>query len=61
LVDNDVVRYPEAVMRAWKTLAEHNAALNVGKTKRPVAETPEQRKMRKIFGMERQVSHARLN
>lgn len=49
LIDNDVTRYPEAVIRAWKTLAEHNAALNVGKTKRPAIETPEQRKMRKIL------------
>ena len=49
LIDNDVVRYPETVIRAWKTLAEHNAALNVGKTKRPIAETPEQRKMRRIL------------
>lgn len=49
LIDNDVVRYPETAIRAWKTLAEHNAALNVGKTKRPIAETPEQRKMRRIL------------
>ena len=49
LVDNDVARYPETVIRAWKTLAEHNAALNVGKTKRPTVESPEQRKMRKIL------------
>lgn len=49
LIDNDVARYPETVIRAWKTLAEHNAALNVGKTKRPTVESPEQRKMRKIL------------
>jgi hypothetical protein len=49
LIDNDVVRYPEVVIRAWKTLAEHNAALNVGRTKRPQTETSEQRKMRKIL------------
>lgn len=44
-----MTRYPESVIRAWKTLAEHNAALNVGKTKRPPPETPERRKMRKIL------------
>jgi len=49
LIDNDVVCYPETVIRAWKTLAEHNAALNVGKTKRPIAEPPEQPKMRRIL------------
>jgi hypothetical protein len=49
LIDNDVVRYPESVLRAWKTLAEHNAALNVGKTRTARPETLEQRKMQEIL------------
>jgi len=49
LIDNDVVRFPENVLRAWKTLAEHDAALNVGKTRTPRFESLEQRQMREIL------------
>ena len=49
LVDNDVVRYPEKILRAWKDIAEHNAALNVGKTKTPRFESEAQRKAREIL------------
>jgi len=49
LIDNDVVRFPEGVLRAWKTLAEHEAALNVGKTRAPRFESMEQRKMLEIL------------
>jgi hypothetical protein len=49
LVDNDVARYPETVLRAWKTLAEHYAVMNVGKTKLPRFETDAQKKANEIL------------
>jgi hypothetical protein len=49
LIDNDVLQYPERVLRAWKTLAEHQAAMNVGKTKTPRFESDEQRKAHEIL------------
>lgn len=48
LIDNDVPQHPESVLRAWKTLAEHQAALNVGKTKLPRSESESQKKQREL-------------
>jgi hypothetical protein len=50
LVDNDVVRFPEQVLRAWKADAENRARNSVGKTAAPErAESDSQRKMRVIL------------
>jgi hypothetical protein len=49
LVDNDPVQFPEEVLRAWKTLAEHRARSAVGKTAPAPAETEAQRKVRAIL------------
>src|SRR5215831_18738142 len=32
LVDNDVIQFPADLLRAWKTLAEHDARSTIGKT-----------------------------
>ena len=48
LVDNDPLRFPERVLAAWKTLAEHKALYSVGKPAPPVAESEHQRKLREI-------------
>jgi hypothetical protein len=32
LVDNDTLQFPEEVLRAWKTIAEHRARLTIGRT-----------------------------
>ena len=62
LVDNDVVRYPEKVLLAWKMLAEHQAAMNVGKTKTPRFESEQQRKMREIVNWkDKYVSLVQIN
>jgi hypothetical protein len=49
LVDNDVSLFPEEVLRAWKTLAEHRARSSIGKTTPPASESESQRKMRAIL------------
>jgi hypothetical protein len=49
LVDNDVIRYPEKILRAWKAIAEHNAVLNVGRTKSPRFESEAQKKAKEIL------------
>jgi hypothetical protein len=49
LVDNDPVQFPEEVLRAWKTLAEHRARSSVGKTIPAPVETEAQRKVRAIL------------
>jgi hypothetical protein len=49
LVDNDVTRYPEKILRAWKAIAEHNAVLNVGRTKTPRFESEAQKKAKEIL------------
>lgn len=48
LVDNDVVRYSEALLRAWKEVAEDRARNSVGKTTPPQQETESERKRRAI-------------
>jgi len=49
LIDNDIPQHPESILRAWKTLAEHQAAMSVGKTKTPRYESETQRKTREIL------------
>jgi hypothetical protein len=49
LIDNDVIRYPEKILRAWKDIAEHNAALSVGSTKTPRFESEAQKKAKEIL------------
>lgn len=48
LIDNDVSMFPEDVVRAWKTLREHNARHSIGKTMRTATETDSQRKLREL-------------
>jgi hypothetical protein len=48
LVDNDVARFPEELLRAWKTVAEHRARNSLGKTAPDRAESESQRKAREI-------------
>jgi|SRR5665213_693536 len=48
LIDNDVSLFPEDVVRAWKTLREHNARLSIGKTRTAPTETESERKRRAI-------------
>ena len=47
-VDNDVARFPEALLRAWKTDAEHRARNSVGRTAPERAESESERKARGI-------------
>ncbi len=49
LVDDDVIAYPEKVLRAWKDLAEHYAMMKVGRAKIPRQESEAQRKAREIL------------
>jgi hypothetical protein len=49
LVDNDTVRFPIAVLHAWKTIAEHNALLSIGKTKLIAPQSESQRKYSEII------------
>jgi len=44
LVDNDVAQFPEALLREWKTVAEHRARNSVGKTAPERAESESERK-----------------
>jgi hypothetical protein len=48
LIDNDVTLHPEELLRAWKTMAEHNARMSVGKTKSPRFESEAQKKAKEI-------------
>jgi hypothetical protein len=49
LVDNDVSQFPEKLLHAWKTIAEHEARSVVGKTRPPQFETETQQKAREIL------------
>jgi hypothetical protein len=52
LIDNDVLRFPETLLRAWKMVAEHRALHNIGKAISPpvaVSESEAQRKRREIL------------
>jgi hypothetical protein len=48
LVDNDVARFPEALLREWKTGAEPRARNSIGKTALERAESESERKARAI-------------
>jgi len=49
LVDNDVTRFSETLLRAWKMVAEDLARNAIGKTTSPHPETESQRKRRAIL------------
>lgn len=49
LVDNDVFQFPEELLNAWKTIAEHEARSIVGKTRPFQFETEIQQKAREIL------------
>jgi hypothetical protein len=51
LIDNDELQFTEALVRAWKVLAEHRALMSIGKTgiTTTVAESESQRKRRAIL------------
>lgn len=44
-IDNDVSRFTEKVLRAWKEIAEDRALSSIGKNVTPVAESESQRKL----------------
>jgi len=48
LVDNDESMYPENLLRAWKTIREHNALHSIGKTKAAPQESESQQKCREL-------------
>lgn len=48
LVDNDESMYTEPLLRAWKTIREHNALYSIGKTKAIPAESESERKRREL-------------
>jgi predicted O-methyltransferase YrrM len=48
-VDNDASQFPESLLRAWKTVAEHRASSSIGKTPPLIAETESQKKLRAIL------------
>ncbi|HEY6342147.1 MAG TPA: hypothetical protein VIY49_11695 [Bryobacteraceae bacterium] len=48
LIDNDPLRFPAEVLRAWKTLAEHRARSTIGKAPVPASESEAQRKCREL-------------
>jgi len=49
LIDNDASRFPEDVLRAWKTIAEDRALTSIGKTATPIVESEPQRALRAIL------------
>lgn len=49
LVDNDVSQFPEKLLQAWKTVAEHEARFTIGKTRPAPHESESQRKAREIL------------
>jgi len=48
LVDNDESMFTAELLRAWKTIREHNALHSIGKTKSSSTETHSQRKCREL-------------
>lgn len=48
LVDNDASMFPEDLLRAWKTIREHNALHSIGKTKSNSVESESERKRREL-------------
>jgi len=49
LIDNDASQFPERLLRAWKTMAEHRALTLIGKTATTVLEFEPQRKLRALL------------
>lgn len=49
LVDNDPSQFPEPLLRAWKTLAEHRARSSIGKAPALATESESQQKLRAIL------------
>jgi hypothetical protein len=62
LIDNDVARFSEPLLRAWKTVAEDRARNSIGKTAPHIPETESQRKKRAIAPLVGTVvTHSHLN
>jgi hypothetical protein len=62
LVDNDPLQFPESLLRAWKTIAEHRALLSVGKTTSTFPESEAGKKLRAILPwIGKQVTLAQMN
>jgi hypothetical protein len=62
LVDNDVQRFSEPLLRAWKLVAEDRALNTIGKTAHPHLETESEKKRRAILPhVGKIVTHAILN
>lgn len=49
LVDNGASRFPEELLRAWRTVAEHEALSSIGKTRPASVESESERKIRGIL------------
>ncbi len=49
VVDNDPIQFPEEVLRAWKTLAEHHARMTIGRIAPPPVESDKHRKLRALI------------
>jgi hypothetical protein len=62
LIDNDVSRFSETLLRAWKTIAEDRARNAMGKTTPHFPESESQRKRRAILPLVGKiVTHSHLN
>ena len=62
LIDNDVARFSETLLRGWKAVAEDRAQNSIGKTAPHISETESQRKRRAILPLVgRIVTHSHLN
>jgi hypothetical protein len=48
-VDNDTSQFPESLLRAWKTGAEHRASYSIGKSPPLIGEPESQKKLRAIL------------
>jgi len=48
LVDNDEIQFPVEYLRAWKTMREIEARMNIGQTASPRIESESERKAREI-------------
>jgi hypothetical protein len=49
LVDNDASAYPVEILRAWKTIREHEALKNIGQIRQLTHDTEAQRKVRELL------------
>jgi hypothetical protein len=48
LADNDETQFPTDVLKAWKTIREHNARMNIGQTASRRTETEADKKLRAL-------------